>query len=326
MPVVTGAHELVDTNTYVDLRGVLGVNLHVKCEGFNFGGSVKLRSAAWMVAEAEQAGRIRSDTVLVESSSGNLGVALAVVAAAKGIRFVCVTDPKCNAAALRSMRALGADVMVVDEADEQGSFLSARKARVRYLCATHPGHLWLNQYENVAGWKSHYHITATAIAEEFAALDALFIGVGTGSTLTGCARYFRDYRPEVRIIGVDVVGSVNFGGVAGSRHIPGLGASESMPLVDSRIVDEVMRVPESDCVGMCRRLATQGLLLGGSSGTVISAAHRWLEAHDPRRLMTAVAIAPDLGDRYLDTIYDDAWVADHYDGAVTDLWRRELTR
>ncbi|MFI5764155.1 MULTISPECIES: 2,3-diaminopropionate biosynthesis protein SbnA [unclassified Streptomyces] len=322
MPVVTGAHELLDTDVYVDLTELLGANLRIKCEGFNFGGSVKIRVAARMVDEAERAGLIRPDTVLVESSSGNLGVSLAIVAAARGVRFHCVTDAKCNPAAVRLMRALGAGVEVVEEGS--AGRLAMRKARVRGLCAADPRYLWLNQYENSASWLAHYDLTGPAIAKEFADIDVLFVGVGTGGTLTGCARYFRDHLPAVRIIAVDAYGSVNFGGSPAPRHIPGLGAGEPMPLVDAALVDQVVRVTESDTVRMCRRLAAHGLLLGGSSGTVISAAVEWLEKEDPDGGLTAVAIAPDLGERYLDTIYDDAWVARHFTGLADGPRTKEL--
>ncbi|MDR7301235.1 2,3-diaminopropionate biosynthesis protein SbnA [Haloactinomyces albus] len=311
MTVITGAHEFLDSEVYIDLRHVLDSPLYLKCEGFNFAGSVKVRSAAWMVASAQREGIIGPDSVLIESSSGNLGVALAMVAASKGLRFVCVTDPKCNPSTAGLMRALGAEVVVVDEPDATGSYLAARKTYVRERCTQDPSCVWLNQYENPDNWIAHYENTAAHIAKQFPHLDTLFIGTGTGGTLMGCARYFREHRPQVRIIAVDSVGSVNFSGAPGARHIPGLGASTPMPLIDPELVDEVVRVPEPDAIRMCRRLAAQGVLLGGSSGTVVSAALQWLNRY-AAKAPTAVAIAPDLGERYIDTIYDDAWVAEHY--------------
>ncbi|MFI2778359.1 2,3-diaminopropionate biosynthesis protein SbnA [Streptomyces sp. ALB3] len=318
MTIITGADELLDNEVYLDLRRQLNCRLYLKCEGFNFAGSVKVRPAAWMVATAQRDGLIGPGSVLVESSSGNLGVALAVIAAAKGLRFVCVTDPKCNPAAADLMRALGAEVVVVDEPDAAGGYLAARKARVRSLCAEDPSYVWLNQYENPANWVAHYENTAALIAKQFPRLDTLFIGTGTGGTLMGCARYFREHRPSVHIVAVDSVGSVNFSGAPGPRHIPGLGASTPMPLIDASLVDEVVRVREADAVRMCRRLASHGVLLGGSSGTVVGGATEWLKQHDSDRL-TSVAIAPDLGERYMDTVYDDAWVDRHYGPGTQDL-------
>jgi 2,3-diaminopropionate biosynthesis protein SbnA len=311
MTTVTEAYELLDSEVYLDLRSILGVPLHLKCDGFNFAGSIKIQPAVAMIAAAERQGALGPGSVLIESSSGNLGVAVAVVAAAKGLRFVCVTDPNCNPTTVKIMRALGAEVAVVAEPDATGGFLAARKAEVRRRCAGDPAYLWLNQYENEANWIAHYEGTAAFIDKRFPTLDTLFVGVGTGGTLMGCLRYFNEHRPRVRVIAVDSVGSVSFSGPAGRRHIPGLGASTPMPLIDESLVDEVLRVPEIDTVRTCRQLAARGLLLGGSSGTVISAATRWLTEH-AGSVGTAVAIAPDLGERYIDTVYDDAWVADRF--------------
>ncbi|MGQ4516199.1 2,3-diaminopropionate biosynthesis protein SbnA [Streptomyces sp. DW26H14] len=318
MAIISTADELLDSDVYIDLEQAVGIPLYLKCEGFNFAGSVKLRAATSMVTAAIRSGVIHGGTTLVESSSGNLGVALSVVAAARSIRFVCVTDPKCNPAALKLMRALGSEVVVVDTPDASGSYLSARKAVVREICERDDGSLWLNQYENPANWLAHYENTAPLIAKQFPGLDVLFVGAGTGGTLNGCASYFRENRPTVRIVAVDTVGSVNFGMPAAPRYLPGLGASEPMPFVDRDMVHDLVRVPEPDTVAMCRRLARRGFLLGGSTGTVVSGAQQWLARHDPERSLTAVAISADLGDRYIETVYDDAWVQDTYGALHTE--------
>jgi len=312
MPVISAADQVLDDEVYVDLRHSLGVNLRLKCEGFNFAGSVKLRAAVALVEAAARNGQIGPRTTLVESSSGNLGVALSVVAAARSLDFVCVTDPKCNPATVKMIRRLGSKVIVVDRPDAIGGYLAARKALVRELCEREPDYVWLNQYENPANWLAHYEATAPLIAKRFPALDVLFVGVGTGGTLAGCARYFGDNHPDVRVVAVDSVGSVNFGRPAGARHIPGLGAGEQMPFTEQAPVHDVVSVPEPETVRMCRRLAARGFLFGGSTGTVVSGAAQWLARHDPAQRLTAVAIAPDLGERYLDTVYDDSWLAEHY--------------
>ncbi|NJQ05634.1 2,3-diaminopropionate biosynthesis protein SbnA [Streptomyces lonarensis] len=312
MAIISTADELFDSDVYVDLGPTLRVPLHLKCEGFNFAGSVKLRAASSMVSAAVRLGLVDEHSTMVESSSGNLGVALSVVAAARSLPFVCVTDPKCNPATVKLMRALGREVVVADQPDADGSYLAARKRTVRELCARDPGYVWLNQYENPANWLAHYENTAPLIAKQFPSLDVLFIGTGTGGTLTGCVRWFRDNAPRTRIVAVDTVGSVNFGMPAGPRHLPGLGAAERMPLVEATPVEEVVRVEERDAVRMCRRLARHGFLMGGSTGTVVSGAADWLRRHDPVALLTSVAISADLGDRYIETVYDDAWVRRTY--------------
>jgi N-(2-amino-2-carboxyethyl)-L-glutamate synthase len=311
MPVIAAAQELIESDVYIDLQPTLGRRLYLKCEGFNFGGSVKLRAAVSMVEAAERDGLIKEDSVLVESSSGNLGIALSVVAAGKGLRFVCVTDPRCNEASVQIMRALGAEVVVVDEAHPTGGYLRSRQDHVRALCAEDPRHLWLNQYVNEANWRAHYETTAPEIVKRFPELDVLFIGVGTGGTIMGCSRYFRDNAIPARVVAVDAVGSVTFGLPPAPRFIPGLGAGVRPPLVDRTVIDEVVHVTEADTIRACRMLARRGFLLGGSSGTVLSGSLDWLARYDPDRRLTSVTVAPDLGDRYVATIYDDPWVLDH---------------
>ena len=199
-------------------------------------------------------------------------------------------------------------------ADADGGLLGARIDYVRALCASDDRYVWLNQYANPGNWKAHYRTTAPAIARQFPQLDVLFVGAGTTGTLMGCARYLREWHRPVRIVAVDTVGSVTFGGAPGRRMIPGLGTSVRPPLLDESYVDEVVHVEEADTIRACHRLARRGFLFGGSTGTVVSGAIGWLAQHDAREL-TAVAIAPDLGERYLDTIYQPGWVQEFYPNA-----------
>jgi N-(2-amino-2-carboxyethyl)-L-glutamate synthase len=296
-----------EDDLYVDLRSIFARSLFLKCEGFNFAGSIKVKAAAEMVEAADRDGTLTSASVLVESSSGNLGVALSMIAASKGYRFLCVTDSRCNLSTRLLMEALGAEVHIITEPDAVGGFLGARINYIRALCASDDRYVWLNQYTNPGNWRAHYRTTAPAIAREFPQLDVLFVGAGTTGTLMGCARYFRQWHRPVRVIAVDTVGSVTFGGAPGRRMIPGLGMTIRPPLLDVSYVDEVVRVPEADAIRACHRLARRGFLFGGSTGTVVSGAMSWLAEHDTGEL-TAVAIAPDLGERYLDTVYQANWV------------------
>ncbi|GAA5156412.1 2,3-diaminopropionate biosynthesis protein SbnA [Pseudonocardia eucalypti] len=311
MTVISAPFEYTKNDLYVDLRPAFGHSLYLKCEGFNFAGSIKLKAARAMVEAAERDGLLTPDTVLLESSSGNLGVALAMVAASKGYSFLCVTDARCNLQTRRMIEALGSQVHVIKEPSADGGFLGARLDYVRALCAADARYLWLNQYANPNSWLAHYQSTAPAIAEEFPHLDVLFVGAGTTGTLMGCARYFKEHRPGVRIVAVDVEGSVTFGGEAGRRMIPGLGTSVRPQLLDESYIDEVLSVSEADTIRTCHRLAHSGYLFGGSTGTVVSGATDWLACHDAGGL-TSVAIAPDFGERYLDTVYQASWVRDLY--------------
>jgi cysteine synthase A len=175
--------------------------------------------------------------------------------------------------------------------------------------------VWLDQYNNPNNWKAHHRRTAPAIARQFPRLDVLFVGAGTTGTLMGCARYFRAWHRPVRIVAIDTVGSVSFGGTFGRRMIPGLGMGVRPPLLDPSLVDDVVHVEEADTVRTCHRLARHGFLFGGSTGTVVSGATDWLARHRAPGL-TAVAIAPDLGERYLDTVYQTNWIEDLYGADV----------
>ena len=311
MTVIRAPQDFNEEDLYVDLRATLGHPLFLKCEGFNFAGSVKLKAAVEMVEAAERTGALRADSILVESSSGNLGVALSMIAASKGYRFVCVTDSRCNLSTRRLMEALGSQVQIIVEPTPDGGLLGARLDYVRTLCASDHRYVWLNQYTNPQAWKAHHRRTAPAIAREFPQLDVLFVGAGTTGTLMGCARWFRAWHRPVRVVAVDSVGSVTFGGAPSRRMIPGLGTSVRPPLLDEAYVDEVIHVEEPDTVRACHRLARAGFLFGGSTGTVVSGAASWLTRHDAHHL-TAVAIAPDLGERYLDTLYQSNWLTGLY--------------
>ena len=311
MPVISVPEVFNEEELYVDLQSIFGHSLYLKCEGFNFAGSIKLKAAAEMGESAERDGVLKAGSILVESSSGNLGVALSMIAASKGYKFLCVTDSRCNLSTRRAMEALGSQVHIVTEPDASGGFLGARIDYVRALCASDDRYVCLDQYTNPNNWKAHYRTTAPAIARQFPRLDVLFVGAGTSGTLMGCARYFRRLHRSVRIVAVDSVGSVTFGGAPGRRMIPGLGTSVRPPLLDESYVDDVVRVEEADTIRACHRLARSGFLFGGSTGTVVSGAIGWLAEHDANDL-TAVAIAPDLGERYLDTVYQTNWLQDLY--------------
>ncbi|WP_316522790.1 2,3-diaminopropionate biosynthesis protein SbnA [Kitasatospora brasiliensis] len=318
MPIISAPHQFNEHDLFVDLRASLGVPLFLKCEGMNFAGSIKQKAAVSMIEAAERAGRLRPDSVLVESSSGNLGVALSLMAASMGYRFLCVTDSRCNLGARRLMEVFGARVHTITEADPVTGLLGARLSYVQRLLDSDDRYVWLNQYQNPENWGAHYRWTAPAIAESFPELDVLFVGAGTTGTLMGCARWFKEHRPGVRIVAVDSAGSVSFGGPAAPRWIPGLGSGVRPAMLDEAYVDDVRIVEEVDTVRMCHRLAAKGFLFGGSTGTAVAGAAAWLAEHDPQGRLTAVTLSPDLGERYLDTVYQTNWVQGIYGNSALD--------
>ncbi|MFI9359973.1 2,3-diaminopropionate biosynthesis protein SbnA [Kitasatospora sp. NPDC053057] len=322
MPIIRTPQEFNEDELFVDLRAMFDYPLYLKCEGFNFAGSVKLKAALSMVDAAERDGRLNRDSILVESSSGNLGMALSMIASVRGYQFICVVDPRTNLSTRQLIETLGGHVHMITEPSPETGFLGARLDYVRELCASSPRYVWLNQHANPDNWRAHHRTTAPSIHRQFPDLDVLFIGAGTTGTLMGCARYFKEHRPATRIVAVDSVGSVTFGGEPGPRMIPGLGAGVRPALLDEDFVDDVVHVPELDTVRTCHRLARGGFLFGGSTGTVVSGAAAWLAEHRGGKDVVAVAVSPDLGDRYLDTIYQSAWVRDIYGADALDAVER----
>ena len=177
VPIISVPQDFNEERLYVDLEPFVGHELYLKCEGFNFAGSIKLKAATAMVEAAENEGLLRPGSILIESSSGNLGVALSMIAANRGYRFVCVTDSRCNLATRRLMEALGSEVHVITEPNA-GGFLGARLDHVRALCAADGRYLWLNQYANPNAWMAHFRSTAPGIAEEFPAARRVVRGGG----------------------------------------------------------------------------------------------------------------------------------------------------
>lgn len=301
-----GVSTIVDDTIFLAVRN-FAHPLHLKLEALNPAGSIKLKTARALVDSAFSRGLVTDQTVFIESSSGNLGVALAMICAERGLKFTCVIDPNCSEHNEKTIRTLGATIVKVTNRDENGGFLGARIDYIRRKLAEDPHHLWLNQYENPANPEVHARLTASAISSRFQRLDYLFVGAGTTGTLMGCLDHFSCRSPRTRIIAVDSVGSITFGQSPAPRHIPGLGTSSMPPIFDPRGLYAAEMIPEAQTVLMCRYLArNQGIFAGGSTGTVLAGVHAWRDRIPPDAVV--VAISPDWGDRYLGTVYDDDWV------------------
>ncbi|QDU89554.1 putative siderophore biosynthesis protein SbnA [Pirellulimonas nuda] len=304
-----GILQAVGQTPLVRLRRFLeasNIKLYAKLEAANPGGSAKDRPAKAMIEEALATGRIDSRATVIESSSGNMGIGLAQACAYHKLRFICVVDPRSQRQNLAIMRALGAEVRLV-ESPVGGDFLTARLACVQELLATIPGSYWPNQYANQENCRSHEAGTA---AEVLAALGRrvgrVYVATSSTGTLNGFINAFAAASPRTRVVGVDAIGSVLFGGKRGERSISGFGAGCEPPLARDCRPDAVIRVSDLDCVVGCRRLAaTEAYLAGGSGGGVLQA----IRSHQAELAgQTCVAILHDSGARYLDTVYDDQWV------------------
>ena len=301
--------QLIFRDLFYRLAGYAGDHdVFLKLEGFNVTGSIKVKAAIGLVEDLERRGLAEPGrTVIVESSSGNLGIALSLVCAVKGYEFVCVTDPNTNHANIRGMELYGAKIIVVRERDSAGGFLGSRLKTIERILQSQPNAVWLNQYANVANKNVHAEQTANEIAREFDKVDWIFVGSGTTGTLGGISERLRQVFPSIKIVAVEPEGSVTFGGAPGKRSIPGVGTSVRPPIADFAKPDIVVTIDEARTVDVCRSFVRDHhLLVGGSTGTVLAAVQDLAAEFAPGE--TIVAISPDLGDKYLDTVYDAAWV------------------
>jgi 2,3-diaminopropionate biosynthesis protein SbnA len=307
--IIESPLDLIFRDLFYRLRAFAGSHdVFLKLEGFNITGSIKIKTAIELVEDLEQRGIARpNETVLVESSSGNLGLALSLVCAIKGYKFICVTDPNANRAAIRGIELYGAKVIVVEDRDPAGGYLGSRLKKIDQLLQSDPNAVWLNQYANIANKNVHAEQTAVEIARAFDKVDWVFVGTGTTGTLSGVSERLRQEFPAIKVVAVEPVGSVTFGGEPGKRNIPGIGTSVRPKLADLANPDIVVAVNEEKTVEACLSFVRDyHLLVGGSTGTVLAAVQQL--AQEFRCGDTIVAISADLGERYLDTIYERAWV------------------
>lgn len=283
------------------------IEIFAKLDLLQLSGSTKERTAHSLIQSLLESEALRPGGTIVESTSGNLGIALARQSVVRGIRFIAVVDENANQSALDIMRAYDAIIEVVPTPAD-GNKLAARRRRVQELLAELPGAVTTNQYGAAANPAAHF----TSTMPEFMAavdgrLDMLFVATSTTGTLLGCQQYLREFHPETTLAAVDAVGSVLFHGEAGVRRFPGLGAGILPELAQQTHPDEVFRIPEIDMVRGCRRLVrAEGILAGASTGAIVTAL--------AQRLPTLAAgsrigfLVHDSGVPYLQTLYNDAWV------------------
>ncbi len=300
--------------------GEIPFRLYAKLESLNPGGSTKDRPALNIIKHGIEQGLIRLGTVVVESSSGNMGIGLAQVCSYYGLRFICVIDPKTTPQNRLLLKTYGAEISLVEEPDPvSGEFLQARIDRVQALLRAHPNSFWPNQYANLFNPYAHRQTMKEIVEALDGQLDYLFCATSTCGTLRGCADYVRAENLKTKIFAVDAVGSVIFGGQKQKRLIPGHGAAVRPELYSEDLADRCIHVTDLDCVIGCRRLVREeSILVGGSSGAVLMAAAK--VRHDIPAGASCVLIFPDRGERYLDTIYSDEWVAENL-GGYTNLWQ-----
>jgi cysteine synthase A len=291
-----------------------GIEVYAKLEALNPGGSVKDRPAYNMIMKGMEAGLVGKETTIVESSSGNFAIGLAQVCAYLGLRLICVVDIKTTVQNVKILEAYGARVDIITEPDPvTGEYLQARLNRIRHIVESIPNTFWPNQYANPNNAGAHYGRTMPEIVEVLGPdIDYVFLATSTCGTLRGCADLIHDRRMATKIVAVDAVGSVIFGHPPGKRLLPGHGAGVIPKLFKPDLADQHVLVSDLDCVIGCRRLVQhEAILAGASSGAIVSAIERLLGEGQIARDARCVAILADRGERYLDTVYSDAWVQEH---------------
>lgn len=287
----------------LSLRVPLGgrsVRVRLKMEGENSFGSIKARTAHALLGSLEAAGRLVPGSRVVESTSGNLGVALAGLCAQRGYRCTLVVEPSTPQRSRDDMAAHGAEVVVVREV-AGGRTLDARLAAVRDILANDPTAVWTDQYENPANPLAHQWGTAAELARALPAhrLDAVSVAVSTGGTLAGIARYFREHRPRTRLLAVDAVGSAALGGAVGERpfKLAGFGSGQKSRFLTGDEWDRALTVHDVHAAMACHGLSeSTGVRLGGSGGAAVLAA--LLHTLDTPGNAEVVCICPDAGDKY----------------------------
>lgn len=302
--IYTSVSQLIGNTPLVELSNIereleLKAKLIAKVELFNPAGSVKDRVAMAMILDAEEKGKLKNSTVIIEPTSGNTGIGIAAVAAARGYRAIIVMPDSMSIERRQLMKAYGAELVLSPGAEGMpGAIEAANK-----LAAEIPDSFVAGQFVNPANVKAHYTTTGPEIyADTDGAVDIFVAGVGTGGTITGVGKYLKEKKPSVIIVAVEPKGSpVLSKGKKGKHGIQGIGAGFVPEILDTGIYDEVIAVSDDDSFRMGRLIgAKEGLLVGISSGAALYAASE-LAKRDENAGKTIVALLPDTGDRYLST-------------------------
>ncbi|MGP6159627.1 MAG: cystathionine beta-synthase [Vulcanimicrobiaceae bacterium] len=278
-----------------------------KVEFTNPGGSVKDRPAVCMMLEAERSGALKPGATIVEATSGNTGVGLAMAAAIRGYRCILVMPDKMSKEKIDLLRAYGAEVVVTPTNVPSDSPESYYGVATR-LVAEIPGAFMPNQWHNHFNPEAHYRTTGPEIWEQTGGTITHFVsGVGTGGTISGTARYLKERNPKIHVVGADPEGSIYSGDTPKSYAVEGIGMSYLPETVDMRVIDEMVRVSDRESFLMARRITREeGLLVGGSAGTAAVAAVQLAKTLPADAVL--VVVFPDSGRGYMSKIFNDEWM------------------
>lgn len=313
--------------------------IYVKLESLNPAGSMKDRVALNIIRDAEQRGMLGPGGTIIEATSGNTGAGLAMVAAIRGYKCIFVMPDKMSSEKIDALRAYGAKVVIcptaVEPSDPRSYYSVARK-----IVEETPGAFYANQYHNPANPEAHYVSTAPEIWEQTGGgFDAFVSGMGTGGTLSGCGRYFKEKNPDVKIVGVDPIGSLYYEYVktgrltkAFSYYVEGIGEDFLPSTMNLDILDDIVQVDDRECFLMTRELVRrEGIFCGGSCGAAVVGAIKYArQLKQPKRLLV---LMPDSAQKYLSKIFNDEWMRsngflaeDDTEGTVAHLLKSKQGR
>lgn len=307
--IYTSAEQLIGRTplleaVHIEREEGLGARLLLKLEGVNPGGSAKDRVGLAMIEDAERRGALRPGSVIIEPTSGNTGIGLCVVAAARGYRTIIVMPDSMSVERRLLMKAYGAELVLTPGSEGMRGAIE----RAEQLSREIPGSFIPGQFDNPANPQAHYDTTGPEIFEDTQGeVDIFVAGVGTGGTITGVGRYLKEKKPGVRIVAVEPASSpLLSGGVAGPHGIQGIGANFVPGVLDRSVIDEIIPVTDEDAMAAGRAIGRrEGVLIGISSGACLHAALE-LARRGENAGKTIVALMPDAGDRYLSTkLYQD---------------------
>lgn len=300
MRVVNSITDLIGQTPLVRLQRIVKpgmANIYVKVEAFNPGGSIKDRIALGMIKDAEERGVLRPGGTIVEPTSGNTGIGLAMIAAARGYRLIVVMPETMSVERRLLMAAYGAEFVLTPGAEGMNGAIEEGKRLIR----ENPDYFMPQQFENPANPEAHRKSTVLELMDQLSNIDAFVAGIGTGGTITGVGEMLKEHLPKVKIIGVEPASSpVISGGKPGPHKIQGIGAGFVPKVLNKTILDDIIQVVNEDALETARKLAREeGLLVGISSGAAVSAALQVAGTLGEGK--NVVVIAPDTGERYLST-------------------------
>lgn len=287
----------------------------IKVEAMNPGASVKDRLALQIIEDAKAEGKLKKGGVIIETTSGNTGMGLAMIAAVEGYKCIFTMPDKVSEEKINALKAFGAEVRICPtsvEPEDPRSYYSVAKKLAEEI----PGAFYSNQYFNPSNPKAHYRYTGPEIYDQLGdQLDVLVAGIGTGGTLCGSAKFLREKLPDLQTVGIDPVGSVyyeyfNTGvmpKIVTTYKVEGVGEDFMPSTIDFDLIDDVVQVTDQEAFDMTRRLAQEeGVFVGGSCGMALCGAIK--KAKNIEGKKTILTILPDSGSRYISKIFNDAWM------------------